>query len=467
MAGLNDNYFLADDSMETPVNPTVTINAFKDNQEGEETPELRDDIDMIAVATESLSIALRSVELFKNRIREAGGMTQSAALEAHTYIPSLITEERSKEYYTKYPSKTLFNTALEDADKETKSIVTKFTEALVAMYKRFVEWVTSFFRKPEVAIISAPENIALLANHSETVSDLNNAAKAAEPIVSKTVDEQSAKIAAFKEKLDKIAEDKAIAEKASKLTELSNYVAELKSNYAGDGAIVGELNSMLSKLPHVRRFLGNLNDVNESVYSYGDFASSLNSLLQSVNKHISSEDYEGLKTLLDSNEFTDTKKSIESLSIGMVSFKALSPDYTVESIEQFRKDISNKVIVSVMESSAKLAKSAVADNEALSKTMTSIQDSIAQMANYKWSDREGQAKEFLEALGDLNKTALVPYAQSISMAYSVTSQLVSLVKGLDSLVARIEASIKNKVREAIAVKAKELGFTADEATRFI
>ncbi len=39
MAGLNDNYFLADDSMETPVNPVVTIKAFKDGDEGEEAPE--------------------------------------------------------------------------------------------------------------------------------------------------------------------------------------------------------------------------------------------------------------------------------------------------------------------------------------------------------------------------------------------------------------------------------------------
>lgn len=467
MAGLNDNYFLADDSMEKPVNPIVTVDAFKDNQEGEEAPELRDDIDMIAVATESLSIALRSVELFKHRIRDAGGISQTVALEAHSYIPSLITEDRSKEYYTKYPSKTLYNTALEDADKETKSIVTKFVEALVSMFKRIADWIKSFFSKSEVANVTKPEAVALLEGYHETVTDLNGAAQAAEPIVEKSVQEQADKIAAFKAKLDQIAEDKAIAEKAAKLEELGKYAATMKSNYSGSEALVGELNSMLGRLPHVRRFLGNLTDVSESVYSYGNFASSLNSLLQSVNKHIASEDYEGLKKLLDSDDFSNTKKSIEGLSLGMVAFKSLPPDYTIEAFEKFRKDITNKVISDVIEASAKLAKSGIGDNEALVKTMGTITESVAQMASYKWSDQEGQAKEFLEALRDLNKNTLIPYAQSISMAYSVTAQLVAMIKGLDTLVSKLNENIQRKVRDAIVAKAKELGFSADETKRFV
>lgn len=467
MAGLNDNYFLADDSMEKPVNPAVTIDAFKDNQEGEEAPELREDIDMIAVATESLSIALRSVELFKHRIRDAGGISQTVALEAHSYIPSLITEDRSKEYYTKYPSKTLYNAALEDADKESKSIVTKFVEALVAMFKRVSEWIKSFFSKAEVTNVTKPESVALLVGYHESITDLNSAAHAAEPVVEKSVQEQSDKIAAFKAKLDQIAVDKAIAAKAAKLDELAKYAATMKSNYSGSEALVGELNSILGRLPHVRRFLANLSDVSESVYNYGNFASSLNGLLQSVNKCVSAEDYEGLKKLLDSDDFGNTKKSIEGLSMGMVAFKALPSDYTIASFEQFNKDITNKVITDVVESSAKLAKSGIGDSEALVKTMDAVEASVAQMASYKWSDQEGQAKEFLEALRDLSKSTLVPYAQSIAMAYSVTAQLVALIKGFDTLVSKLNENIQRKVRDAIVVKAKELGFTADETTRFV
>lgn len=467
MAGLNDEYFLADDTMEKPVNPIVTIDAFKDNQEGEEAPELREDVDMIAVATESLSIALRSVELFKHRVVDAGGMCQSVALEAHTYIPSLITEDRVKEFYTKYPSQTLYKAALEDADKESKSIITKFVEVLVAMLKRISDWIKSFFNKPEVAKISAPESVALLVGYHETVTDLNSTAQAAEPEVVKAIENQVNKIDAFKAKLDQIAEDKAIAAKASKLEELASFSRTLKTNYSGSSVLVAEANNMLSHLPHVKRFLGNLSDVDQSVYSFSDFAVNLNGLLQSVNKAIAAEDYEGLKKLLDSDDFSNTKKSIENLAIGMVAFKNLPPEYTIESFEKFSKDLSNKVIMSVVDSSVKLAKAGIRDNEALGKSMEIVEASIAQMASYKWSDQEGHAKEFLETLRDLNKNTLVPYAQSIAMAYTITGQLLTLIKGFDSLTSKLSATITKKIQSAILTKAKELGFTAGEAERFI
>lgn len=231
--------------------------------------------------------------------------------------------------------------------------------------------------------------------------------------------------------------------------------------------MVDEANNMLGHLPHVKRFLGNLTDVDQSVYSFSDFAVNLNGLLQSVNKCIAAEDYEGLKKLLDSDDFSNTKKSIENLAIGMVAFKHLPAEYKVESFEQFSKDLSNKVIMSVIDSSVKLAKAGVRDNEALAKAMELVEASIAQMASYKWSDREGHAKEFLETLKDLSKNTLVPYAQSIAMAYTITGQLLALIKGFDSLTSKLSQNITKKIQSAILAKAKELGFTQAEAERFI
>ena len=82
MAGLNDNFLLADDSMEPKEAPAVTINAFKESSEDGDVPELRDDIDLIVAATEELSIELRDLELFKERVGDVRGISQSIALEA-------------------------------------------------------------------------------------------------------------------------------------------------------------------------------------------------------------------------------------------------------------------------------------------------------------------------------------------------------------------------------------------------
>lgn len=146
MAGLNDDFFLADDSTE-PKPPTVTVQAFKDTAQGDE-PELRDDIDLIAApATEELFIQLRDLRLVRESIRTNGGMSQSIALEAHAIMPEFINEERPVGFFTKMPSKTMLAAALEDIGKEEKSTVQRMLDAITNFIKQVIERIQTFFEK--------------------------------------------------------------------------------------------------------------------------------------------------------------------------------------------------------------------------------------------------------------------------------------------------------------------------------
>lgn len=145
MAGLNDDFFLADNSME-PAAPSATVNAFKDTTSEGEEPELREDLDLIAVpATEDIFIKLRDLDLLRQRISEDGGMSKSIALEAHAIMPDFLHDDRPAEFFTKMPSKTLLSAALEDIGVEQNNGVKKLLEMIGAFVKQLVERIQSFF----------------------------------------------------------------------------------------------------------------------------------------------------------------------------------------------------------------------------------------------------------------------------------------------------------------------------------
>lgn len=145
MTGLNDNFLLADDSMEPKDAPAVVINAFKEqtNEDGE--PELRDDLDLIAVATEDLVVQMRDLNLLQQNIKEQGGMCQSIALEAHALLPDFISDERPIGFFTKHPSRTQLAAALEDIDANKKNIIVRMIETVVAFIKRILKKIKDFF----------------------------------------------------------------------------------------------------------------------------------------------------------------------------------------------------------------------------------------------------------------------------------------------------------------------------------
>lgn len=149
MAGLNDDYFLADDSTELKP-PTVTVHAFKDSRADGEEPELRDDIDLIAVpATEDLFIRLRDLELLRDSIRDNGGMSATIAMEAQAIMPDFINEERPIQFFTKMPSRTMLSAALEDIGKDQKGTVARLVEMITEFIKKLVARITAYFENKQ------------------------------------------------------------------------------------------------------------------------------------------------------------------------------------------------------------------------------------------------------------------------------------------------------------------------------
>ena len=159
MAGLNDDFFMADDSME-PKAPTAVVDAFKDTTSDGEEPELRDDLDLIAVpATEDLFIRLRDLDLLRTRIHNDGGMSKSIALEAHAIMPTFLHDDRPAEFFTAMPSRTMLAVALEDIGSEKNSNVKKLLEMISNFVKQLVERISAFFSaRGDAALVTFSES---------------------------------------------------------------------------------------------------------------------------------------------------------------------------------------------------------------------------------------------------------------------------------------------------------------------
>lgn len=165
MSGLNDDFILADDSMEPKDAPAVVINAFKDSVDEEGVPELRDDVDLIAVATEDLIVQLRDLDIIEQGIKAQGGMNQTAALEVHALIPAFLNEDRTVQYFTKHPSKTLLVVALEEIGEEKKGIVRRMIDALINFFNKLVTKIKSFFSSSKMDKKTTQDNEQFAKNY--------------------------------------------------------------------------------------------------------------------------------------------------------------------------------------------------------------------------------------------------------------------------------------------------------------
>lgn len=144
MTGLNDS-FLVDDGLEPQHTPAVTLNVFKSNPEDPDVPELRDDVDLIAVAAEEMQISFRDLQLLQESIRNQGGMTRQIALEAHAIMPTFLHDDRPAEYFTQMPSRTLLAAALEDIGNEKKSLLKRMMEKILEFIKKLAKRIKDYF----------------------------------------------------------------------------------------------------------------------------------------------------------------------------------------------------------------------------------------------------------------------------------------------------------------------------------
>ncbi len=84
-------------------------------------------------------------------------MSQSIALENHALLPNLITDEQPAGCFTKYPSKTLYSVAMEEADTKEKGVLQKFKEFIIDMFRRIANWLKSFISKDEAKKLATEE----------------------------------------------------------------------------------------------------------------------------------------------------------------------------------------------------------------------------------------------------------------------------------------------------------------------
>lgn len=161
--GLNDDFFTVDEDQGESEQQKVQLEAFKPTNPGD-TPELKDDIDFIAVtqendpdtveedmnvnhALEQACVRLRDLELFCHRVKMEGGISQQIALESVDFIPGLITQDHPKGFYTVTPSRTALSFALEEQEQEKKSAFQAVGNAVKAFFARIGQWFSNFFAK--------------------------------------------------------------------------------------------------------------------------------------------------------------------------------------------------------------------------------------------------------------------------------------------------------------------------------
>lgn len=144
MSGLNDDFVILDDSTEKPDDKQVVLKVFKDTAEPGEVPELDEDIDLIAVATEEFGAAMRDLQLLGESIVAAGGMSTTIALEAQALIPDFINDDRPLGFFSKHPSRTMLNVALEEIAEEKKNVVKRMVDKFVEFIKQIIAKINSF-----------------------------------------------------------------------------------------------------------------------------------------------------------------------------------------------------------------------------------------------------------------------------------------------------------------------------------
>lgn len=158
MAGLNDEFLL---DYSTERDTKLPVKAFTETVPGQ-VPKLSDNVTLIAapleddseddtavqktgeiasVAIEELEITCRDMELFSTRIQQEGGMSLAIAKESLTVLPGFVNDDvRPMGFFTKHPSKTQLNEALEAIDDTVKNaakvVVEKITALIEAVKKQ-------------------------------------------------------------------------------------------------------------------------------------------------------------------------------------------------------------------------------------------------------------------------------------------------------------------------------------------
>ncbi len=175
------------------------------------------------------------------------------------------------------------------------------------------------------------------------------------------------KIAAARQK--EIAEGREAHQKAkedAQLEKLEQYVQTFKANTFGASAMTAELNSMLGKLPIIRKILGNPGSINPILANHDTTTRELNSLIHDIKQCIDKGDYEGLKKIMEDSRFAKVKEAAHNHSLAIIEFKALPAEYTAKTMDDFWTVLENTAFTETTTSAATVAKNGLAECEVTS-----------------------------------------------------------------------------------------------------
>ncbi|BAW19221.1 hypothetical protein [Ralstonia phage RP31] len=466
MAGLNDNFLLADDSMEPKQEPAVVVNAFKDEGDNGEVPELRDDIDLIAVAAENLEVQFRDLELLQESIKAQKGMSQSIATEAEALMPGFLNDERPIAFFTKHPSRTMLSVALEEVDQKKQGILEKLKEFVASMFKRVFDWFKNLFDRAQAQGLASDENKQLLKDASKEINDASQAIADAEKKAQEIIEAAKTRATELQKQAEvqpehtkgNYKDSDEYRQRAERLAKLSNVVQSLGSAEAYKSAMATQLNAILVRLPFVQKFLGDPDQIEGLIGTHEKSIASIIVLMADFERAIGSKDYEGVLKITQDDSFQQVAQLADKHAKAIIEFKTTSTDFKVEDYRQLLEALNSPKMKAVFDYGSELLNQDMADQKRFSESMDEMSHHLYQMQLYTPdANKEAQAKAALEAIKDFNRSVIVPATQRIAFSYTAISQLVNFVKGIKATREQLDTIIRNGVKKQVLEKAKEMG----------
>lgn len=210
MSGLNEGLEL-DDELEDKIFPTFSEILFQDPTPGE-VPEIDDDTNIVTVVN-----GLKDLHYLHTDIVKSKGMCAGFALEAERIMPGFLNEDRPVGFFTRVPTKTLYQVSLEAIEAERKSLLQRIWEAIQVLVKQAREWLNASIQhltnNPATAQAQKfysrndRNTMLLLENITNAYADVEATLKKTETLVSdKTATEAQAYHSALKTRLAKAEE---------------------------------------------------------------------------------------------------------------------------------------------------------------------------------------------------------------------------------------------------------------------
>lgn len=491
MSGLNDTW-LADDSLEPK--QTLSVEVFKERAPGV-LPEISDHATLIAVETpidpeavsedgvvektgeiasvaiEEYQAAMRDLQLFTDSITNAGGMTLAIAQESITIMPGFVNEDRPLAFFTKHPSKTQLNAALEAVEENRKGFLTKMIEKIkaffAAMRQKIADFVDRFMggdRKAKIAELEKQleraqfqlaEQVQIQKTKQNIIDHLDTEIKRlGERLASdaaqsrKDMDDLKSANADLNRKLSAEAARRQNAQNAQRVAEEKADAAENAPKYIAIYAKVFEgslKKSMDSLTEEFKKHLAQLPPETKQNYAYcsSDFIISTETVIDGLLRDIDNE-YAVLREVLTKIDFDSNPENYRKYHSAISSFKFnnervekleavtdidVSEMTKITHIEQFLRDCSYSVkeLYGNRKKDDEDRKRLVKMTRELEETLKILEKETFELERSPDDNHQEAAQTLWTAIGAIQNSALPMiklYGRAIALRTKFTSGLI-------------------------------------------